>query len=162
MNRPKMARPTALQLLEPARLTRQRVEEFAPMVLFAPRSGQPKMAVVDEPGVVADVVAALLAQMRAELGPADWISVTTDAYVKTFADVPTIEDQAPGALREAFEEGDLEVREQMIVLLVDRYKGVEVASQNYRYIPSEGWEWDEPVEETPVDGALIKVVKHYM
>lgn len=157
-----MDRPTAMQLLEPARITRERVEEFAPMVLFAPRNGKPQMAVVDEPGVVADNVGVVLAQMRAALGPADWIAVTTDAYVKSFPDQPTIADQMPGALKEAFEEGDLEVREQMIVLLVDRYKGVEVATQNYRNIPSEGWEWDEPVNEVPLDGALVEVVKHYM
>lgn len=160
--RPKIERPTAVQLLAPARVTRQRVEEFAPMILFVPRKGQAKMAVVDEVGPATELIAGTLALMRTALGPADWIAVTTDAYAKVFTSEPSPEVREPGALEAAFAEGDLEVREQMIVLLVDRYSGAEVATQDYRYIPSEGWEWDEPVAEAPLDGALVAVVKRYM
>lgn len=160
MSSPKVNKPTALGLLIPARFTRERTEEFAPMLAYAPRKGNPVISVLQSDGLpLAEMVSGALSQMRRELGPAEWIAVTSDAYVKALpigADLPT------ERLSKSFEEGDPTVIEQMIVVLVDRYTGVEVASQVYRHIPSEGWEWDEPAVVEDYDSNLIRSIKHYM
>lgn len=142
--RPKVQDPDAISLLAPARATREALgpnDEFAPLVLFAPRRGQAQMAVLDDEGRLHDLVADVLAGMRARLGPPLWIAVTTDAFVKPTPAPLTYEH---GKLAEAFAAGDPEVTEQMVVLLRRRGVPVEVASQPYRYLPSEGWEWSEP------------------
>jgi hypothetical protein len=153
-------RPTAVQMLEPARITRERVEHFVPQILYVPRNGRPQFVAADGEGSAPEAVGAVLAQVRAAHGPAEWIAVTVDAYAKNFAEDPGF--IARGELSEAFAEGDPAVVEQMIVILVDRYKGVEVASQNYRYLPSEGWEWSEPDTRGEFDGDLMKTIKFYM
>lgn len=159
MSRPKVNQPTALGLLVPARHTRERMEQFAPMLTYAPRKGHPVITAIFGEDRLPNLVRETLSQMRRELGPAEWIAVTSDAYIKVIApgeEVP----EAP--LETSFSEGDPDIIEQMIVVLVDRYKGVDVASQTYRYIPSEGWEWDEPVTVTEYSSDLIQSIKYYM
>lgn len=155
----KINKPTALGMLVPARFTRERTEEFAPMLAYAPRKGTPVISVLAGEDALPAMVSGALAKMRRELGPAEWIAVTSDAYVKA---LPVGEAPPEGRLETAFSEGDPTVMEQMVVVLVDRYAGVDVASQTYRYIPSEGWEWDEPVQVTEYSSELIRSIKHYM
>lgn len=157
--RPKIADPTAKDLLVPARATREAVEDFAPMVLYCPQRGQAYTAILTEGTGLVEMLSSLLAEMRAKLGPALWIAVTTDAYVKkvyTEGDVPT------GRLETAFKNGDPDVIEQMVVSLKHRYRGVDVAAQAYRYTPADGWEWSEPEDVTEHSSIVINVLEYYM
>jgi hypothetical protein len=157
-DRPKVDEPTALDLLQPARVTRERVHVFQPMVLYCPRRGKAYMASMDAGESLEVMLSALLAEMRASLGPAMWIAVTTDAYAKR-AETP--EDIPTQRLGEAFADGDPEVIEQMIVVLRHRYKPTEMAAQTYRYTPVDGYEWDEPEIITQHDGPMLAVLNYY-
>lgn len=150
--------PSAIDLLLPARLTREQVDQFNPMVLYAPRRGQAKMAVLDGDGRLHEMLAEVLAQMRPQLGPPVWIAVTTDAYVKP---TPTPDLEA-GQLAKQFAEGDMSVSEQLVVILRHRSRPTEVAVQSYRNIPSEGWEWDEPERIEKHEGPVMAVLDHYI
>jgi hypothetical protein len=152
--------PTAVDLLVPARLTREQVADFKPMVLYAPRRGQAQMVVLDGDGELDRQLSTVLAQMRPRLGPPVWIAVTTDAYVqaepKAGSSVPRM------GLAKKFAEGDMTVVEQMIVVLRHRNRPIEVATQSYRFIPSEGWEWDEPEQIQAIESRVGKVLDHYI
>ena len=156
--RPHIAAPTARGLLAPARVTREAIPDFHPMVLYVPRHGQGYQAILADGADLAAMVANTVSAMRARLGPAEWIAVTTDAYVKHFA---TPDDVPTRRLADAFVEGDPEVQEQMIVILRHRYNGAEMAAQTYRYLPSEGWEWG-PEEDIEADGPVVTVLDYYM
>lgn len=160
--RPKIQDPDAISLLAPARTTREAIgadAEFAPMVLFAPRRGQAMMAVLDGEGRLHDLVADVLADMRARLGPPLWIAVTTDAYVKPMSAPETYE---PGKLAEAFANGDPEVTEQMVVILRRRGEPLEVASQPYRFSMVDGWEWDQAELVDGYSGPVTQVLDRYI
>lgn len=158
-DRPKMDDPTALALLHPARVTREAVDEFQPMVLYCPRRGKAYMASMDAGESIESMLSKLLAEMRAQLGPAVWIAVTTDAYSKK---VRAPEDVPTRRLGEAFAEGDPDVIEQMVVVLRHRYKPTEMAAQTYRYTPVDGYEWDEPEVVTEHASAMIDVLNYYI
>lgn len=160
--RAKMDEPTAINLLVPARVTRESVSEFNPMVLYAPRRGQAFMAVLDGDARLDEMLSGVLAEMRAKLGPALWIAVTTDNYAKpqaTEADANVIEH---GQLAEQFADGDPGIIEQMMVILKHRAKPIEVAVQTYRHIPSEGFEWDEPERIDGTEGSVMNVLSYYI
>lgn len=155
--RPKPDEPTALALLEPARKTHEAVKDFNPMVLYAPRHGQAMMAVIESEGVLHELLADLLGQMRAKLGPAQWIAVTIDVYARV--------DGYPGeigGLAEAFADGDPKVVEQIMVMVKRRNQPVETAVQTYRYLPSEGYEWDEAEVIEDQQGSVPDVLNFYI
>lgn len=154
--REKMSEPTAISLLGPARQTREAIEDFNPMVLYAPRRGQAMMAVLEGQGHLHDLVADLLSQMRAKLGPALWIALTTDVYSRP--DDPPLEAQG---LAQAFADGDPKVIEQIMVMLKRRNEPIETAVQTYRYLPSEGYEWDEAEIITGQQGPVLDVLNFY-
>jgi len=160
--RPKMDEPTAISLLAPARAARERVSEFSPMVLYSPRHGQPMMAVLEGNGTLAEMLGVLLAEMRPKLGPATWIAVTTDNFAQP--DVPPEKGGVieHGQLAEAFAEGDPKVIEQMMVILMHRAKPLEIAAQTYRYLPSEGFEWDDAERIDGAEGPVLDVLRFYM
>ena len=159
---PKLDEPTAIKLLIPARVTRESVEEFSPMVLYAPRRGQAFMAVLEGDGRLHEMLTEVLSQMRAQLGPATWIAVTTDNYAKPTATPMEANTVEHGQLAEEFAAGDPKVIEQIMVILKHRAKPVEVAVQTYRHIPSEGWEWDEPERIDGTEGAVMDVLSYYI
>ena len=161
--RPKIDKPTAVALLAPARATRERMQQeggdFSPMVIFVPKLGKPMMAVMAGEGRLPDQLAVLLEDMRSQLGPAQWIAVTTDAYTKQVED-PT--GFVPGSLEAAFKAGDPHVTEQMMVVLRQRNKPTEVAGQAYRYTPVDGWEWDPPEVMYDHQSVITAVLDMYL
>lgn len=161
--RPKAEVPTAMRLLIPARETREVTQAqghgFAPMVLVAPRVGEPQLAILDGDGRLHDLLSTTLAEMRRRLGPLQWCALTTDAYVRPTPEPDTVEH---GQLARAFADGDPEVTEQMVVILKRRGEPVEIASQVYRWIPSEGFEWDEPEAIDEYAGPVTDVLTFYM
>jgi hypothetical protein len=160
--RPRLETPTALDLLTPARKTREKMQDeggFNPMVLYAPRHGQPRLAVLTGEGRVHEPLAELLTDMRTQLGPAAWIAITVDSYARRDSFSGEIE---PGVLATAFADGDPTVIEQMVVLLKRRNERVQVAAQTYRHLPSEGWEWDPPEVVSDHTGAVVDILNTYI
>ena len=160
--RPKLDEPTAISLLGPARATREAVAEFSPMVLYSPRKGQPMMAILEGSDALHEQLSGLLVQMRATLGPATWIAVTTDNFAKPTVTPEEAEATERGQLARAFADGDPQIIEQMMVILMHRIKPIEVAVQSYRYLPSEGYEWDDPERIDGAEGPVMDVMRYYM
>lgn len=157
--RPKTDAPTALRLLVPARETRESVAEFQPMVLYMPRRGRGYTAIL-EPGETLDqMLEETLANMRMALGPAEWVAVTTDAFVKM---APESIDVQPGDLGRAFKEGDPKVIEQMIVVLKIRNQPAQMATQTYRWSMQDGFEWDDPEVIAGHQGDMIEIMNKYI
>lgn len=151
------SKPTLSSLLSVGRLTREHVEDFDPTVVYAPEdSEQAMIAVLEGADSVQDALRSLLAEMRETLGPPAWIALTLDSYAKAITDPDWLAQV--GHLQEAFEGGDPQVTEQLVVMVVDAKRHVEAVSQTYRYTPVEGWEWDSPDYSVTTDGGVLQIL----
>jgi hypothetical protein len=156
-------KPTALQLLSAARDTRELVDDFAATVTYCPVVGKPTVALLhpEEPGQIATVVTDALRHIRREAGPASWIAFTADAYV-ILSTATVASEIRPGSLASLFAAGDPRVREQMSVLVVYSDGTIEAASQTYRWTPTDGWEWDEPMSIVESKGGVLETLKQFV
>jgi hypothetical protein len=71
------------------------------------------------------------AQMVVEYGPPNWVSTNTDAYVKSFPEETDPTQFRKGDLENAFHDGDLEIREQIMSIGVSADHTVYARSREY-------------------------------
>lgn len=149
------------QLLLVARGVRERTDTFTPLITWQPVTGGPAvMTTADESDTLTGSFDDSFNRLRKLTGPPDWFAVTLDAYARDQeGDQPKPE---PGALHEAFTNGDPSVVEQMVVILMDPTAGdLLMARQVYRWTPVDGWEWDEPQMVDSPDDAVCTAVRMY-
>lgn len=145
--------PTVEALLYAARNSREEhgAENFwAPIIVYTSKTNGEALAMLaaDEP-VPQQLVVALI-QLQQMLGPAAWIAFTGDTYA-SFIPTEEVSILTPKEsrerfgidLEEEFKKGSERVVEMMMVLLASP-EGIAGGSQQYRYTPVDGWEWDEP------------------
>jgi hypothetical protein len=153
-------------LIDTARSTKEKSDGFAPMVVYSPRAkGTPgAMGVLADDGPIADQLYNALRQLYPAFGAAEWIAVTSDTWgMHKDASEVVGKDYKHGDLEKEFNAGNPKVVEMMLVMLAND-EGISVASQNYRWTPADGWEWDEPnymMDDEEFGGEVARILKAF-
>ena len=144
------------ELLLVARMMREGQTVFAPMITWQPAAGDPLVAhLTSLTGDTKTDLDRAFQQLRDMTGPPEWFAVTLDSYARD----GDADDMEAATLEEAFLQGDMRVVEQMVTIFMTPGTGeLVMVRQVYRFLPSDGWEWDSPqVVESPGDAVTTAV-----
>ena len=125
-----------------ARILRERVEPFAPMVVWRAIDGESGlMPLMHKTGELPNAIEGAIRELITLFGDRfSWISIVTDAYGRVAHEDEPLK---PEELGDLFVLGDQETVEQlMVVHAIDG--DVRAWRQVYRHTDLDGWEWDDP------------------
>jgi hypothetical protein len=115
--------------------------------VFSAQAAEDHMATYASPAALDQIHRMVADEMG---GTADMICLISDEVGMDLGDTPFEEaekiHEELGSLVKAFADGHPNVREQMGYYVIEpKSRKVAYVAQPYRYIPSEGWSWDDPV-----------------
>ncbi len=151
------------QILTLARDLKKRTEVFSPIIVWQCLDETADAVIAGLQNLtdsITDDLNTAFQHLRKVAGPPDWFAVILDSYARD----QEVGDDKPsaGELAAAFKEGDPKVVEQMVTIFMEpRSQELTMIRQVYRYLPSEGWEFDPPQWIDSPDDAVCTAVRTY-
>ena len=151
------------QLLAMTRHFREHTEPFRPLVIWQPINGDSAVIAgfTSLTGEVRDDLDTVFKDLRDTIGSPEWFAVLLDSYNRdtTPGNIPTTDIIG---LEEAFKAGDMSVTEQMVTIVMHPpTEELLMFRQVYRWLPSEGWEWEKPQLIENADDAVCTAVRMF-
>lgn len=149
-----ISKPDTERLMASARARLHSAGSIPPTITYCSEMGQvAELAAYcsgDEPVPIEQAVSEGLMALWDHLGPAAWVSVVADTYVREREPTPAAREKY-ASLADAFAGGDPSVCEQLVLVCATRDGEQTGIRQVYRFLPSEGWEFDPIKDWTPDD-----------